>query len=85
MFSAPAVVVPPPRSRVVARTHVYAQPRLEMEPAGLMESASVWWTRRLRRAILAEVVDNAAANLNKLPASVGDWVEGTTKGGPFTL
>lgn len=34
--------------------------RLEVEPSGLLDGRSLWWSRRIRRGLLVEAVDGAA-------------------------
>lgn len=31
-----------------------------MEPSGLLDGRSLWWSRRIRRGLLAEIIDGAA-------------------------
>lgn len=42
-----------------------------MEPTGISEGRSLWWSQRIRRALLAKAID-AAANVSREQQQDGD-------------
>lgn len=68
--------------------------RLEIEPSGVLGGRSLWWSRRIRRALLVAALDQVASGRSSatsgggirsqlLSSAAEAWLEGAAGGGPF--
>ena len=78
------VLQPPNLVRPVPRSP--APTRLETEPSRSLDGPSLWWSRRIRRALLVEALDDVATaapitRLENAPQGAADAARGGGGGG----